>query len=263
MFGRGSKRWLQPEWRAYPLRPITSIAVHALVGLDSCSPHSLPQGPTGPSRGTKIISPHPRAEEISTRGPFPGQLATIVPPIFTKHCFHIGRMLQLVAAALTVTLITLTRASPSAVCGAQIYGHPEPNDALGVAGAIPFAMTDPERQADAARVFAEPAFFTPKFSALQNQWQTSMVQLPMVWRYSKLAFPMIKGEAVLIRFPSTESTRLALLFSANDAGQVLMPSINLTWRVIQTAATGVLENCIQKQNGVGGVWAISGKYSNP
>jgi hypothetical protein len=94
-------------------------------------------------------------------------------------------MLLLLPAALAATLIAFTGASPSVVCGSQIYGQPRPDDALGVAGTLPYAKSDPDHQAAAARTFAEPAFFTPRFQALTNTWQTSMVQLPMIWRYSK------------------------------------------------------------------------------
>jgi len=94
-------------------------------------------------------------------------------------------MLFLLPAALAATLIAVPTRCANVICGSQVYSHPDPADALRVAGAVPFSRADPEHQADAARIFAEPAFFSPKFSALLNSWQTNMVQLPLVWRYSE------------------------------------------------------------------------------
>ena len=94
-------------------------------------------------------------------------------------------MLLAISVALAFLCLGITAGSPSVVCAAQIYGQPNPADVNNVLSAVPYAKLDPENQANAARVFAEPSFFSPRFQPLENKWQTSMVQLPLVWRYSR------------------------------------------------------------------------------
>ncbi|KAF6220289.1 hypothetical protein HO133_003421 [Letharia lupina] len=108
---------------------------------------------------------------------------------------------------------------------------------------LPYVKVDPYDQMDAPRMFAEPAFFTPKFQGLRNTWRSAIEQLPRVWRF--------------------RSARIALLFYADAAGQVATPSVNSNWRLIQTAAAGVLQYCVRGQRGVGGVWIISDHTQTP
>ena len=74
----------------------------------------------------------------------------------------------------------------SMVCSWDLYGRPSVSDSAAIAKALPFAKDDPDRQINVRRVFAEPAFLKPKFSALKNRWPyNKMVQLPLIWRYSE------------------------------------------------------------------------------
>ena len=59
------------------------------------------------------------------------------------------------------------------------------------------------------------------------------------------------------------SVRIALLFYANAAGQVVTPSVNANWRIVQSATAGITQSCIRGQRGVGGVRVMSGEYSTP
>lgn len=72
----------------------------------------------------------------------------------------------------------------SILCAANLYGKPLLSDALTISKNLPYVKSDPDHQMDAGRIFAEPAFFTPKFQGLLNTWGSAMVQLPRVWRYS-------------------------------------------------------------------------------
>ena len=74
----------------------------------------------------------------------------------------------------------------SMVCSWDLYGRPSVSDSAAIAKALPFTKDDPDRQINVRRVFAEPAFLKPKFSALKNRWPyNKMVQLPLIWRYSE------------------------------------------------------------------------------
>lgn len=59
------------------------------------------------------------------------------------------------------------------------------------------------------------------------------------------------------------SARIAVLFYANAAGEVPLPSINANWRIVQAATAGVVQYCVRSQQGVGGVWIISGNAFSP
>jgi hypothetical protein len=95
----------------------------------------------------------------------------------------------LLPALLALPLFAICTQCTSILCSSILYGNPHVSDVAAVAQAIPFAKSDPDSQMNAARVFAEPAFFTPSFSALKNGWPHTMVQLPMIWRYSRLLNP--------------------------------------------------------------------------
>ena len=92
---------------------------------------------------------------------------------------------------LTLTLAFLL-AVPSkcgpAICAPDLYGRPGSPDSTSVVSALPFTQRDPEGQLGAPRVFAEPAFFQPRFNKLVNTWPRSMVQLPRIWRISESIF---------------------------------------------------------------------------
>lgn len=95
----------------------------------------------------------------------------------------------LLTALLALTLFNISTQCISILCSSDLYGQPLGSDVAAVAQAIPFAKTDPYSQMDATRIFAEPAFFAPTFSALKNRWPSSMVQLPLIWRFSRLHEP--------------------------------------------------------------------------
>jgi len=88
-----------------------------------------------------------------------------------------------------LTLFAISTQCTSILCSSALYGHPAVSDVGTVTQAIPFAKSDPDGQMDAARIFAEPAFFTPSFSALRNGWPSRMVQLPLIWRSSRSSGP--------------------------------------------------------------------------
>ncbi|KAM0802391.1 hypothetical protein BDR22DRAFT_887623 [Usnea florida] len=144
---------------------------------------------------------------------------------------------------LFLSTLLLPIQSNSILCAGDLYGKPLLSDALTLAHALPYVKSDPDHQMDAGRTFAEPAFFTPKFQGLLNIWDTSMVQLPLVWRF--------------------RSARIALLFYANAAGQVVTPSVNANWRIVQFATAGITQSCIRGQRGVGGVRVMSDPAGNP
>lgn len=146
-------------------------------------------------------------------------------------------------ATLTLLAIPSPTYGASILCAANLYGKPLLSDALTISKNLPYVKSDPDHQMDAGRIFAEPAFFTPKFQGLLNTWGSAMVQLPRVWRY--------------------RSARIALLSYANAAGQVPLPSINSNWRSVQAATAGVVQYCIKGQQGVGGVWIISDHTQTP
>ena len=67
---------------------------------------------------------------------------------------------------------------------ADIYGHVSKDGAAQLVKFIPF-YGKPDGQANfkAPRVFAEPGFFDPRFSALQNPTQSlEMAQMPRLWK---------------------------------------------------------------------------------
>lgn len=134
--------------------------------------------------------------------------------------------------------VPLPTCGASYLCAESLYGRPLLSDAIAISKTLPYVKSDPDHQMDAVRIFAEPAFFTPKFQGLLNTWSSAMVQLPRVWRY--------------------RSARIAVLFYANAAGEVPLPSINANWRIVQAATAGVVQYCVRSQQGVGGVWIISG-----
>lgn len=95
----------------------------------------------------------------------------------------------LLPAFLALALFTISTQCTSILCSSNLYGQPRGSDIAVVAQAIPFAKSDPDGQMDVARIFAEPAFFTPSFSALKNGWPSRMMQLPLIWRFSRLSEP--------------------------------------------------------------------------
>ena len=75
---------------------------------------------------------------------------------------------------------------PSLICSNDVYGRPELADSAVITEKLPFVKNDPDGQLDAFRLFAEPGLFQPRFSALKNPYASRMVQLPAIWRFSKL-----------------------------------------------------------------------------
>ncbi|CAF9908717.1 MAG: hypothetical protein ALECFALPRED_004911 [Alectoria fallacina] len=150
---------------------------------------------------------------------------------------------SLLAALSLLAAIPLPTYGASILCAENLYGKPLLSDAVTISNNLPYVKLDPDHQMDAGRIFAEPAFFTPKFQGLLNTWDSAMVQLPRVWRY--------------------RSARIALLFYANAAGKVPLPSINSNWRVVQAATAGVVQYCIKSQQGVGGVWIVTDHTQTP
>lgn len=80
--------------------------------------------------------------------------------------------------------VPLPTCGASYLCAEHLYGRPLLSDAIAISKTLPYVKSDPDHQMDAVRIFAEPAFFTPKFQGLLNTWSSAMVQLPRVWRYS-------------------------------------------------------------------------------
>ena len=113
-------------------------------------------------------------------------LSTFTIPGETSITKQIMVLHPLLVAALTLLLlaIPLPTHGASIICAQNLYGSPLLSDAIALGRTLPFVKSDPEHQMDAVRIFAEPAFFTPKFQGLLNRWNTPMVQLPRVWRYS-------------------------------------------------------------------------------
>jgi len=75
---------------------------------------------------------------------------------------------------LAFLLFSIPAAGTSMLCSIDLYGKPSPADSEMVAKALPFAKDDTDSQMDAGHIFAEPAFFKPRFSALKNKWPTKM-----------------------------------------------------------------------------------------
>ena len=86
---------------------------------------------------------------------------------------------------LFLSTLPLPIQSTSILCAGDLYGKPLLSDALTLTNTLPYVKSDPDHQMDAGRMFAEPAFFTPKFQGLLNTWDTAMVQLPLVWRFRR------------------------------------------------------------------------------
>lgn len=105
--------------------------------------------------------------------------------------FHISKERMLLRPSLPTALALALLAIPSPTHGASIlcaenlYGRPLLSDATTISNNLPYVKSDPNHQMDAGRIFAEPAFFAPKFQGLRNTWSSAMVQLPRVWRYRK------------------------------------------------------------------------------
>lgn len=93
-------------------------------------------------------------------------------------------MLLLLALCVVALLSSLAQCS-SIKCSYNMYGRPSTSDAAAVVQAMPFARKDPDDQMAATRIFAEPTYLKPSFNYLKNEWPTRMVQLPMIWRFSK------------------------------------------------------------------------------
>lgn len=91
---------------------------------------------------------------------------------------------SLLAAFTLLLAIPSPTYGASILCAKDLYGRPLLSDALTISNSLPYVKSDPDHQMDAGRIFAEPAFFTPKFQGLLNTWNSAMVQLPRVWRYS-------------------------------------------------------------------------------
>lgn len=91
----------------------------------------------------------------------------------------------LLLALYAVALLSSLGQCTSIKCSYNMYGRPTASDAAAVVRAMPFATKDPDGQMAATRIFAEPAYLKPSFNYLKNEWPTRMVQLPMIWRFSK------------------------------------------------------------------------------
>ena len=84
-------------------------------------------------------------------------------------------------------LLTARLVNANAVCTKEHVGQPSLQDCLVLYDKLPFAKDPPEGELVASRVYVEPQFLVRPFSAVKNPYpQTSMVQLPKVWRYSEL-----------------------------------------------------------------------------
>ena len=90
-------------------------------------------------------------------------------------------VLPIFALSLSISKII----TKSIICSPELYGRPSASDSATVARALPFVKDDPDDELSAGRIFAEPGVFRPRFSALENKWETKMVQLPMIWRFSR------------------------------------------------------------------------------
>ena len=93
--------------------------------------------------------------------------------------------LHLTSTLLALLTLSLPIHSLSVFCSRNLYGRPQLSDVITLGNDLPYVKSDPDGNVRARRTFAEPAFFTPKFQGLINQWQMSMVQLPRVWRFRK------------------------------------------------------------------------------
>lgn len=116
----------------------------------------------------------------------------------------------LVQALRAVALLTSLAQCTSIICSSKMYGRPTIPDAAAVVQAMPFATKDPDDQMAATRIFAEPAFLTPSFNYLRNDWSTRMVQLPMIWRFSR--FPTHRNRtSIYLLFCEDMKKRFAVL----------------------------------------------------
>ena len=86
-----------------------------------------------------------------------------------------------------VLLIVQSVQAGSYRCDAEWMGRPKLQDCRILFSQLPFATTHGDGQLDATRLFIKPQFLTPPFSPVENPFPVnSMVQLPKIWRYSKL-----------------------------------------------------------------------------
>lgn len=97
---------------------------------------------------------------------------------------------------IALPILTLFTASTTAIsCDASIYGPSVQADVNYLRNRLPFTgneLQDHAAEATALRIFAEPSALDPRFGAVKNPYPgTSMVQLPLVWRYRKSRIPVV------------------------------------------------------------------------
>lgn len=91
----------------------------------------------------------------------------------------------LLSSAIAFALHILPVHSFSVLCALDIYGKPQVDDSYEIVTKLPFLSDDPYHDLTKHRVFAEPAYLQPRFSQLVNPFESSMVQLPKIWRTSQ------------------------------------------------------------------------------
>ena len=163
--------------------------------------HSAPNQPhlddLVPAEGRVPHTPHPAGFQASTRAEHKFTSAKrsaeqksilCVGPhqVCSPNTFAmIYYFLALAVFLLTIVAEGIQGLEPSLICSDDIYGRPAVADSATITEKLPFIKNDPDRQMDAFRIFAEPGSFHPRFSAFRNPYASRMVQLPMIWRFSK------------------------------------------------------------------------------
>ena len=166
-------------------------------------------------------------------------------------------------------LFAHTTVGGSLICSSSAYGLPLADDGLRVVQELPYIKNDVDSQRTAQRTFAEPIFLKPKFASLKNKWSDRMIQLPLIWRYSRLLsfMPLNLSSCILeifndaaellMKWHFKESARLALLMYAEKNGNVRSPTVVSEWSTVHSAALMALSICVEGQR-AGGVWVIRG-----
>ena len=161
-------------------RPSAAERYQTLQDLDCVLPHSCP---TDKSKCSQKLRVHTCRILMWT--------FYFISHNMLRYCYNDLRpVLAMVFSSLFPYLFFLSTLplpvqSNSIVCAGDLYGKPLLTNVLTLANTLPYVKTDPDHQMDAGRTFAEPAFFTPKFQGLLNTWDTSMVQMPLIWRFRK------------------------------------------------------------------------------
>ena len=96
--------------------------------------------------------------------------------------------IKLVLSFLLLTQLCVHLVDAGAVCTTRKVGKPQMRDCRALYGQLPFVDTGPSGAAQLAapRLFVEPQFLFAPFSSVRNPYsQSSIVQLPKVWRSSE------------------------------------------------------------------------------